>query len=164
MKKKAGRPLELTPAVTKQWAKHRRLGLTVETCAALVGLDRSTVTRWLERGRLEKSGIFRDFFTASEGAKAEASQALIKRAHERVKAREQGGSDADPLPLLAIVDRQYAPQVRVHVVKELEQAIARLEQEFSNEPEILERALTAISSDASVDRPGVPEALALEAD
>lgn len=164
MKKKTGRPIELTPAMVKAFAKHRRLGLTIQTAAALIGVDQSTVWRWIERGRAEGEGIFSEFCKASDEAKAQAAESLIKRAHERVKAREQGGSDADPLPLLAIVDRQYAPQVRVHVVKELEQAIARLEQEFSHEPEILERALTAISSDASVDRPGIPEALALEAD
>jgi DNA-binding Lrp family transcriptional regulator len=114
-------------------------------------LGPDTVGRWMARGRVEKSGVYVEFRRAVEEAQAKTVVRLLRRAQERVNSKAKGGVDADPLPLLAVVNRRFSPQVRVQVASELSGIFERLSQEFEREPEIFERCLRAIGEE---DGPG----------
>jgi hypothetical protein len=114
-------------------------GATYETVAAALGINRDTITNWIARGSSARSGIYADFFREVEAAKAKSVQRLLAHAHRRVRPKKEGGVDADPLPLLAVIDRRYQPSVRVQVANELSAFLDAAEREFS--PEIYERIL-----------------------
>ncbi len=157
-----GRNAKLTPVIQKAYCRQLETGAHAETAANACGLDPSTVYLWLKRGQAEKEGIYFNFFKAVEASRALVVQKLLKRAHERTKSRKQGGEGADPLPLLAIVDRRYAPQVRVQVTTELNRALDRLQEEFQNEPKIFERILSCLADEAAGDEASAGLAAAVE--
>lgn len=143
-----GRPPKLTPEIQKAFCAQLVTGATFETAAAVIGVSSSAITQWMSRGRAQSRGIYTDFMRAVHKARGEVVQRLLARAQQRVKSRKDGGIDADPLPLLAVLDRSYSPQVRVQVTSELSAGLDRLEQEFADEPEILERILVALAEEA----------------
>ncbi|MCA9312668.1 MAG: hypothetical protein KDA21_15750 [Phycisphaerales bacterium] len=56
-----------------------RAGNYIETAAEFAGIDRATLFRWLAKGRAARSGQFRDFCDAVEGAIAQAEVAAVAR-------------------------------------------------------------------------------------
>jgi hypothetical protein len=130
------------------FCKQLRSGATIETVSEMLGVDHNTVGHWMTRGRKEKRGKFADFLQAVTRARAAVVQRLLLRAQQRTRAKKDGGDGADPLPLLAVLDRRYSQQVRVQVTSELTSTLDRLEEEFADEPEILERILIAIAEEA----------------
>lgn len=143
-----GRPPKLTPQIQAAFCRALRTGATFETAADSLELSRSAISQWLAKGRAQERGRYASFLRAVHKARANVVQVLLKRAQKRVMSRKEGGEGADPLPLLAVLDRRYSPQVRVQVTTELNATLDRLEQEFENEPEILERILAAIAEEA----------------
>jgi transposase len=137
----------LTPQLQKAFCAQLVSGCTYETAAAAIEVSKSAITQWMAKGRTQERGKYADFLRAVEKARAEVVQRLLARAQKRVMSRKEGGIDADPLPLLAILDRSYAPQVRIQVATELSATLDRLEAEFANEPEIYERILAAIAEE-----------------
>ncbi|MFZ5440477.1 MAG: hypothetical protein ACOZQL_10740 [Myxococcota bacterium] len=122
-------------------------GATYETAAEAIGLAAGTIAAWMDRGQRESSGRYHDFVVAVRKARAGVVQRLLARAQKRVMPKKEGGEGADPLPLLAIIDRRYQPSVRLTIANELNATLDRLEQEFADEPEILERILSAIAEE-----------------
>lgn len=150
----AGRPTKLTPALRDAFCAQLATGATFETAGEAIGISKNSIGSWLAKGRESTRGIYWEFLCAVQRARAEVVQRLLARAQERVKSKADGGSDADPLPLLAVIDRRYAPSVRLTIANELNATLDRLEQEFEHEPEIFERILTAIAEEAG---PGAVE-------
>lgn len=144
-----GRPPKLTPEIQAAFCRALKTGATFETAADSLELSRSAISQWLAKGRAQERGRYASFLRAVHRARADVVQNLLKRAQKRVLSKKEGGEGADPLPLLAVLDRRYSPQVRVQVTNELNATLDRLEQEFANEPEILERILAAIAEEAS---------------
>lgn len=74
-----GRRSKLTPAVLGKVITSLRAGNYIETAAEFAGIDRATLFRWLAKGRAARSGQFRDFCDAVEGAIAQAEVAAVAR-------------------------------------------------------------------------------------
>lgn len=149
-----GRPTKLSPEIQEAFCAQLATGAHIETAAAAVGVTPTCVFGWLKRGREEGSGHFFEFFQSVERTKARVVQSLLARAHQRTKSKKEGGEGADPLPLLAVIDKRYSPQVRVQVTRELESAIARIETEFEDEPETLERILVCLADETGAAEAG----------
>lgn len=136
-----GRPGLLTPEVTDAvCAQLAEIG-TVEDAADRAGLARSTLYAWMERGREQSEGPFRDFLDRVQ--QAITDRRLTYEAELRAHGRHEWKAH---LELMRQADpKRYAPRVFVHVAEELNDAFDSLEAEFCDEPEILERAITSIS-------------------
>lgn len=144
---KTGRPTKLTPELQKAFCDQLASGCTYETAAEALEIHHSTISFWLSRGRQEQTGRYANFFKAVQRARAQVVQRLLARAQQRVRSKKDGGEGADPLPLLAVIDRRYQPQVRVQVVSEINEILDKLEQEFAREPEIFERFLSVLAGE-----------------
>lgn len=144
---RTGRPTKLTPEIQQGLCLQFATGATYETAAEAMGLTAQTIAIWMDRGQRESRGRFHDFFVAVRKARAEVVQRLLARAQKRVMSKKDGGEGADPLPLLAVIDRRYQPSVRLTIANELNATLDRLEQEFEHEPEILNRILAAIAEE-----------------
>ena len=63
--------------ICNELCKYREEGLTINDCAALVGIGRNTVTRWVQKGEKAKSGKYHDFYIRWQRANAK-----FKRLHQ----------------------------------------------------------------------------------
>lgn len=142
-----GRPVKFTPELQAAFCLQLVSGASYETAGEAIGISADTVGHWMSLGRQQTRGKYADFCRAVLKARAEVVQRLLARAQQRVRSKKDGGEGADPLPLLAVIDRRYQPQVRVQVASELDALLDRLETEFANEPETFERILTAIAEE-----------------
>lgn len=137
-----GRPTKLTPEFQKAICDSIALTkVTLADCARSLGIDDSTVFRWLEKGKKARAGPYRDFYDAVTKARADGTKMLLARI--ATAGREPKHWQAN-VALLAMTEPAYAPQVRVRVTEELTNAVKRLEEEFANEPDILDRAYAAL--------------------
>ena len=66
------RPSKFTPEVRQKIVNAVRGGNGRETSARLAGISEATLYNWLQRGRQEKRGQFKDFNEAVQKAEAEA--------------------------------------------------------------------------------------------
>lgn len=109
---RVGRPSALTPD-TLNLFNQALLGLnTLEDAAVLAGVDYSTIARWMAKGRKAKSGEYRQFYEAVEGAKVRAKALLTARVVE------SGRKDAKMA--LKILERRYPGEWGVTKKLELE--------------------------------------------
>lgn len=141
-----GRKTKLTDEMTKALCFQLRHGAHNETACAAVGISVYAFYSWMSQGK-RGHPVFGKFYTEVEKARAEVVQKLLEKAQRRVLSVDEGGQGADPLPLLAVVDRRYSPQVRIQVTAELSVALDRIEMEFRHEPQTLERILACLSED-----------------
>ena len=74
-----GRPVKLTPAVQAKVCDAIRAGNYLETAAAFVGIDPSTLHRWLKRGRTERKGARHEFAAAVDKALADSEAMAVAR-------------------------------------------------------------------------------------
>ena len=72
LKHAGGRPTKLTPELSKQICDYVRMGNYVETAAALAGISKDSLYRWLKKGAVAKSGLLKGFSDAVQKAQAEA--------------------------------------------------------------------------------------------
>lgn len=142
-KRGPGRPTKLTPEIQAEICKRIQLLATLREAIADLELDENTVLMWVRRGEAEKSGRYFQFMRAYRAALARramnAKMQIIAHAKKHFVAADRALQLADPTTV---------PQVRIHVTHELNNAIERLCQAFSDEPETLRRALAAISGDS----------------
>ena len=85
--KRTGRIPKLTPEVHKDIIRDLGAGVPREHAAEHAGVHRTTLFRWLARGRKDKSGPFRDLCNAVKKAEAEAVAASVAR----IRRAAQGG-------------------------------------------------------------------------
>lgn len=67
---KGGRPTKLTNEVQRIIVDLVRRGNYLDTAAMHAGVERSTLRKWMQRGRSSKSGLYRRFFLAVNKAAA----------------------------------------------------------------------------------------------
>lgn len=80
------RPSKLTPEVQKTIVDTIRIfGVPHSTAAARVGIDDGTLSRWLRRGAIDPSGIYREFRDAIEalGPQRGSAESLLNKLAER---------------------------------------------------------------------------------
>ena len=87
-KQKTGRPSKFVPAAAAAVLGHVRRGSPRRIAANAAGLGRSTLMRWMARGKKELRGQFRDFWDAVKKAEAEA----VVTSLERIQAAGKGGA------------------------------------------------------------------------
>ena len=87
-KQKTGRPSKFVPAAAAAVLGHVRRGSPRHIAANAAGLGRSTLMRWMARGKKEHRGQFRDFWDAIKKAEAEA----VVTSLERIQAAGKGGA------------------------------------------------------------------------
>ncbi len=79
LKPKTGRPSKFAPEAAAAVLAHVRRGATRGLAANAAGLGRSTLMRWIARGKKERRGQFRDFWDALKKAEAELVIELVQR-------------------------------------------------------------------------------------
>lgn len=67
-----GRPEKISPELVTEISNYVRMGNYVETAAAVAGITKDTLYRWLRKGANAKSGIYKQFSDAVKRAQAEA--------------------------------------------------------------------------------------------
>ena len=78
-KSKTGRPSKFVPEAAAAVLEHVRRGAPRHIAANAAGLGRSTLMRWMARGKKERRGQFRDFWDALKKAEAELIIELVQR-------------------------------------------------------------------------------------
>lgn len=160
--KRRGRPTKLTREISEAFIKQIKVAGSLDEIAASFAIDISTVHRWRQRGdemiAAGKRGLYRDF---CEGVRRAFKERDLLREQLMVK---HGTKDWRAIWQLMIASnpRKYAPRIRVHVEEELTGAIERLCEAFKDDPENLERALSALSEgdrggEAEQDPFGAPD-------
>ena len=143
--KKVGRPTDLTPALQKTFVKViRQTGFYRDACIA-AGISDTTLAKWRERGANGEEP-FAGFVRALAAAEAERRLGYIEESKKR------GAKKNDPREVhwrAAVTDPDVF-SIKHHIVvqQQLDAAIARLKEEFADEPVILERALSAIAGES----------------
>ena len=89
---RTGRPTKLTRELGDEIVAAIREGNYLETAAALVGVNVSTVRHWLRRGRRQQGGLHADFSAAVRKAEGYAEQQSLDRIRQ---AAERGVWVAD---------------------------------------------------------------------
>jgi transposase len=85
-----GRRTKLTPDLQSKICSVLQVGNYIETAAAYAGVSKTTLYKWLKRGRREQSGQYTDFVAAVEQALAhsevDAIAHITKAGHENWQA------------------------------------------------------------------------------
>lgn len=115
----------------------------LEDAAATVGVHRATLFTWLQKGRAETSGLYRDFHDAVELARARGTSLMLGHI---AKAAQSGKNWQAAKALLEMTERRrFGAQVRI-VQEELDATLDRLEQALS--PAEFDKVLAAIAADS----------------
>lgn len=80
-----GRPTTLTKAIARRIIGHVARGNYPAVAARACSVPASTYKRWMTRGRREKSGIYRDFRTAIQDAKARGQVVVVEGLHRTAR-------------------------------------------------------------------------------
>lgn len=140
--------LQKHPELGAQIANLIASGQFAKDAAATVGVGESTFHHWLEQGRRQKRGRYRDFLELITTAESKRRVLLMGKVTKA--AGEPKHWQAATWILTHTDPELFTPNVRVHVTQQLEGAISRLEAEFSNEPQIFARILSALAGSAGV--------------
>ena len=106
-KSKTGRPSKFVPEAAAAVLEHVRRGAPRHIAANAAGLGRSTLMRWMARGKKERRGQFRDFWDALKKAEAELIIELVQRINA---AAERGTWQAAAWTL----ERRYPEKFSTH--------------------------------------------------
>lgn len=142
---KGGRPTKLTKELQREFVKIiSETGLYRDACLA-TGISPDTLTDWKRRGA---DGVepFAGFLRALTLAEVQRRRGYI------AESKRRGAKKNDPREVqwrAAVTDPEVF-SIKHHVVvqQQLDAAIARLREEFADEPETLERALSAIAGES----------------
>ncbi len=143
MKKRSpGAPTKLTPQVQRAFLKVIKLsGFYSDACAA-VGITESTFQNWRTRGEASEQPYF-DFLVALKRAEIDRRNGYLEESRKRGAKK----NDAREIQWRAQVTDPEKFSIRHHVVfqQQLDVAINRLKEVFSDRPLILEEVLGAIA-------------------
>lgn len=77
-----GRPGDLTPELARAICEDAGLGMPQVRIAEFASVDASTLSKWLDRGQREKSGIYRDLFVEFRRKQGERYREALKNIRE----------------------------------------------------------------------------------
>jgi hypothetical protein len=143
-KREPGRPTLLTPKLAKQICTTiTSTKAPLEDAAGAAGVHRSTLFMWLQKGRAETSGPYRDFLDAVELARQRGTTLMLGRI---ALAAQDPKNWAAAKSLLEMTERRrFGAQVRI-VQEELDATLDRLEQALT--PAEFAKVLSAIAADS----------------
>lgn len=143
MGRPTGRPSKLTKQVQEAMCLAiRTTKLSLSDCAETCNLLPDTVWEWMKIGKKADNGPYREFYLEVKKARADGSKMLLARIAKAGTDPKHWQANAT---LLTMTEPQYQPKVRFHVEEQLQVALDALAKEFEKEPEILQRAMKAIS-------------------
>lgn len=137
------RPSKLTPELKERFLKHLRLGITLETACAGVGIDYSTFRRWMLEGEVHSKGRFREFCEDTHRAIAESEVILLNRISE--------SSKRDWRAAAWILERRFSQnwsasaKIQLQVEAELDRALDKLQSKLS--PSAYRELLEGLAAD-----------------
>lgn len=152
-KRGKGRPSDLTEQVKTKLILSLKAGNHREPACRYAGIVPSTFYAWMAKGRLQKSGDYKDFSDAVLAVEAEVE---IRAVQQWQKAMGDNW-EASRAYLAVRYPERWSPRVIVTVTSEFNEAINRLEAVFSDRPEILEEALNALVGGYGVAPPRLVE-------
>ena len=106
-KRKIGRPSKFTKARCDKILKLVRAGNYVEIAARASGVNETNLYEWLERGRKEKSGPYRDFRDAYELAEAEAETEAVKVYKDAAERQAENKKNPDCKGIQGFLSRRF---------------------------------------------------------
>lgn len=143
-RRKPGRPSKLTPELQAEICTSIAAVATFTEACTLVGIERTTAHRWLQKGQAQRRGKYRNFFNAIERAKVQrivGIKAAIRRHGQRDwKALEALGRITDPVA--------FTPQIHVHVTSQLDGMLDKIRVGFQDRPELYEQVLRMLDNEA----------------
>ena len=153
---KAGRKPLITPERTAQIVREITGGIGTTTAAVRAGIDKATFFRWLEKGRMQKRGKYREFCDQISKAEADRRAAHALRLVKASQGTEKKPGDWRAGAWLAerLDPEEFALKVTLQVGEVIDLGAERLFREFENEPEILERAIRALAGRNVLAAPG----------
>ncbi len=80
------RPTKLTHEVQQKIGNGVSLGLTYALAANSAGITYQTLNQWLQRGQIEKSGKYFQFYKYIQKCNADAAKILLERLHDAADA------------------------------------------------------------------------------
>ena len=80
------RPCKLTPEIQHKIGDNISLGLTYSLAAEAAGITYKTFNIYMNRGQIEKSGKYFEFYTFIQQRNADAAKALLERLNLAAKA------------------------------------------------------------------------------
>lgn len=144
-KNPGGRPTKLTPELQAELCRRIKLTkIALADAARIVGLDPQTVSNWLNRGKKEKRGKFREFFVAVSAARAEGTEIVLA---QLAKAGSMPKHWQAAEARLRMTEPRYAQKLTLELDRQLKGAVERLQRVFADRPAILEEALAAVAGD-----------------
>lgn len=122
--------------------KALKLGSYREAACRAAGIELQTFYNWMTRGRRPgEVGRYREFFETIEKVEAEVELGALKHWKGAMPKNWQAARDF----LERRFPARWSQRVQVTLTKELGNALDQLENEFKDEPAVLERALNAIA-------------------
>ena len=80
------RPSKLTPDITKRIGDGVSLGLTYALAAESAGITYKTFNDWMNKGKIEKSSKYYQFYIYIQKCHADAAKVLLERINKAIKA------------------------------------------------------------------------------
>jgi hypothetical protein len=144
------RPRNLTPDVANQIIESVQAGNALTVAASAAGVQPQTFRLWMERGLMQKSGIYRDFRMAVEEAGFQSEERLVG-----IIANSALDSwDAAAWLLERKWPARWGQRVQVTVEMELQKAMDKLRRHLP--PKEFDKVLEALASDQFVEQPQLP--------
>ena len=120
--KAAGRRTKLTPEVQKRILSAIRAGNYATVAAEYAGIRERTFYAWLQRGRGQDAGIYRDFLEAVKSAEREAEV----RAVAHIQSHMAGSWQAAMTYLERKFPERWAKRERVSISLDPKETLSRL--------------------------------------
>lgn len=131
---------KLNPETQKAICEAITLGNTIRDSAVINGVSEDSVHGWIRRGEAEGKGRYFKFLVALREAQSKHRALLkgymIKAAPTDWKAAQAVGALTNP--------KEFVPQIRVHIERELDSVADALAEAFKDEPKLYERAMQAV--------------------
>jgi len=80
------RPSKLTPDITKRIGDGVYLGLTYALAAESAGVTYKTFNDWMNKGKIENSGKYSQFYLHVQKCNADAAKVLLERINKAARA------------------------------------------------------------------------------
>lgn len=89
MRKPSGRTSKLNPELTGVFLGVIRAGNTLDVACRSIGVDKSTVHRWIEKGKVQERGQYREFYLAYHKARVEMEKIAVLAIRNRAANSEK---------------------------------------------------------------------------
>lgn len=146
---------KLNPETQKAICEAITLGNTIRDAAVINGVAEDTVYLWIRKGEADGKGRYFRFLVAIREAQSKHRALLkgymIKAAPTDWKAAQAVGALTNP--------KEFVPQIRVHIERELDGVADALAEAFKDEPKLYERAMQAVIGRAFGVEPGAAPAV-----